>query len=89
MDQQVKEFSKRNLRKERVVQANRKTLLVTLFKPEVEWSNQEQAIVGRTCICCKILGRLLVRGERPIKLGYLWFSAKSMYVKYQADKNQG
>lgn len=89
MDQQVKFGSERKLINGRVVKANRKKLLVTLFKPEAAWSNQEQATVGRTGICCKIFGWLLVRGERLIKRGYLWFSAKSMYVKYQADLKQG
>jgi len=36
---------------------------------------------GCTCECCKILGKLVVRGERLIKLSDSWFSAKSMDVE--------
>jgi len=36
---------------------------------------------GWTCVCCKILGKVLVRGERPIKLGDSWFFAKSIKVE--------
>lgn len=82
MDQQVKSGSERKLINGRVVKANRKKFIVTLFKPEAAWSNQKQAIEGRTDICRKIFGWFLVRGERLTKRGYLWFSAKSMYVKY-------
>jgi len=28
-----------------------------------------------------MLGRILVRGERLIKFGYIWFSAKSILVE--------
>lgn len=37
---------------------------------------------GRTCVCCKILGRGLARGERLIKFGYSWFSTKFILVKH-------
>jgi hypothetical protein len=36
---------------------------------------------GRTRVCYKTLGRANVRGERLIKLGYSWFSAKFIQVK--------
>ena len=35
----------------------------------------------RTRRCCKILGGLVVRSERLIKLGVSWFSAKSIEVE--------
>lgn len=34
----------------------------------------------RTQVCGKILGRLLVRGERPNEIGDSWFSAKAIVV---------
>jgi len=55
---------------------------VSYIRPEAKWSNYEQAdyiraiYEGRTCECCKILGWLVVRGDKPIKLGDSWFSAK-------------
>jgi len=30
----------------------------------------------------------MIRGERSIKLGYIWFSAKFMYVKGGYDKKR-
>jgi len=36
----------------------------------------------RTCECCKILGRPVIRGERLIKLSDSWFSAKSIDVEW-------
>jgi hypothetical protein len=36
---------------------------------------------GRTHVCCIRLGRFVVRGERLIKLGNSWFSAKFIEVK--------
>jgi len=35
----------------------------------------------RTRVCGKILGRFVIRGERPIKLRDSWFSAKSILVE--------
>ncbi len=57
--------------------------LVELIKPEIKWSNCEQAellyrLEGRTRVCCNILGWVAIRGESPIKLEDSWFSAKSM-----------
>lgn len=57
--------------------------LVALIKPEIKWSNREQAellcrLEGRTRVCCNILGWFAIRGESPIKLEDSWFSAKSM-----------
>jgi len=42
--------------------------------------NLDKSGIGRTCTRCKVLGWLWGRGERLIKLGYSWFSAKSIKV---------
>jgi hypothetical protein len=41
----------------------------------------EEVLEGRTRECGKILGRLMIRGERLNKLGDSWFSAKSILVE--------
>lgn len=57
------------------------------FRPETKWSNYYQIEVpisgmnDRTRVCCKILGWIVVRGERLIKFGDIWFSAKSILVE--------
>jgi len=43
----------------------------------------------RTRGCCKILGWIVIRGERLIKLSDSWFSAKSMYVEKIYKKYEG
>jgi len=43
-------------------------------------------INDRTGVCCKILGRFLIRGERPIKPGDSWFSTKFFLVRYFLQK---
>jgi len=40
-------------------------------------------VVGRTLVCCKIQGKYINSGERPIKLSYSWFFAKAMLVVCQ------
>jgi hypothetical protein len=45
--------------------------------PETKWSNHVQIkLIDRTHICCKILRRDMVRGERLIKFRNSWFSEK-------------
>jgi len=39
--------------------------------------------MGRTRKCGKILRRFIIRGERLIKRGYIWFSAKSILVEHK------
>ena len=51
---------------------------VIFIRSETEWANHEQAIAGWTNICYKIFGWFVIRGERLIKLGDSWFSAKSI-----------
>jgi len=55
--------------------------IVKKIRPETKWSNHEQTIIGRTCVCCNILRWFVIRGERPIKLRDSWFSAKFIEVK--------
>jgi len=54
-----------------------KTTKVYSYLPEAKRSNNEQ-VVDWTHKCCKILGWFVIRGERLIKLGYSWFSTKSI-----------
>lgn len=53
--------------------------------PETQRSTRRQAegrtnLEGRTAACRKMLGRLTRWSESLIKLGYSWFSAKSIQV---------
>jgi len=56
--------------------------LVIFIRSETGWANHEQAIIGWTNVCCKIFGWFVIRGERLIKLGDSWFSAKSIEVEF-------
>lgn len=69
--------SKRKLKSEREGKARK----LHAIDPKPSDLTKSRPFWGCTCICCKILGRLLVRGERLIKLGDIWFSAKFMYVE--------
>ena len=57
---------------------------VFAIRPETSRSNYEQVegfkLEDRTRECCKILRRLVIRGERPIKVSDSWFSAKIILV---------
>ena len=42
------------------------------------WKSDKTEWEERTSSCCKTFGWHLLRGERPIELGYSWFSAKNI-----------
>jgi len=56
-----------------------------MVAPESKWAIHNQAeadknVEGWTSVCCNILGRVVNRNERLIKLADSWFSAKYMKV---------
>jgi len=61
-------------------------VLVILIIPEAKWSNYDQVedfnqkSEDWTRECCKILGWVVIRGERLIKLRDSWFSTKPIWV---------
>jgi len=83
MGQLVYIFSK--LRSEAKASVLIEQFLVIYIRPETKWSSHGQVeaiLVGLTedwtRVCGKILGWAVTRGERLIKLGDSWFSAKSI-----------
>jgi len=63
----------------------KRAIIVNNIRPETKWSSHGQvevALIGLmedwTRTCRKILGWAVIRGERLIKLGDSWFSAKSI-----------
>ena len=44
---------------------------------------------GRTRGCCKTLGGAVARGDKPIKLGDSWFSAKRILVRQAREGRWG
>ena len=65
MGQQVIKYSKLN--------SLEVGFIVIFNRLETKWSNHEQIediylLEDRTCVCCNILGWLVIRGEKPIEL---------------------
>lgn len=81
MGSQVNFFSKQS-----VVAQIYDNIKVNKITPEVKRSNQDKGelilciMEACTYICCKILGIIVVRSERLIKLEDSWFSTKIMFV---------
>jgi len=81
MGQWVNFFNEFKLINVGVVKTSLKERIVKKIRPETKWSNHEQTIEGRTCVCCNMLRWIVIRGERLIKLRDSWFSAKFIEVK--------
>lgn len=67
------------------MKANSKKFIVENFRPETKWANNEQVenifemiLEDWTYTCGNMLRWFVIRGERLIKLGDSWFSAKSI-----------
>ena len=60
----------------RLSENKRKFLLLDPKLADLIMNRPKVLLEGRTRECCKILRRLVVRGERPIKVSDSWFSAK-------------